>query len=138
MSCLHFYAKSDSKAKVLIATSLPAIRLGNLVRDACRDYRTSYKKDVLIVGGVGCNGRLQQMMQIMCSERGGGKLFATDDRYCMVSWSMQMVHQLQWRNQHSHKGLELMRSSQLGERRNQQFESDNSIFFPPIYHGGAT
>ncbi|KAJ6837161.1 putative tRNA N6-adenosine threonylcarbamoyltransferase [Iris pallida] len=29
------------------------------------------KKDVLIVGGVGCNERLQEMMRIMCTERGG-------------------------------------------------------------------
>lgn len=46
--------------------------------------------DVLIVGGVGCNMRLQQMMQTMCEER-GGKLYATDDRYCidngaMIAW----------------------------------------------------
>nr|NVI71560.1 putative tRNA N6-adenosine threonylcarbamoyltransferase [Cucujiformia] len=37
--------------------------------------------EVLIVGGVGCNLRLQQMMKIMCEER-GGKLFATDERFC--------------------------------------------------------
>ncbi|CAL5347939.1 unnamed protein product [Camellia sinensis] len=36
------------------------------------------KKDVLIVGGVGCNACLQEMIRIMCSKR-GGKLFATDD-----------------------------------------------------------
>lgn len=47
-------------------------------------------KDVLIVGGVGCNMRLQEMMQIMTQER-GGKLYATDDRYCidngaMIAW----------------------------------------------------
>ena len=46
--------------------------------------------DVLIVGGVGCNLRLQQMMDTMCGER-GGKLYATDDRYCvdngaMIAW----------------------------------------------------
>lgn len=35
--------------------------------------------DVLIVGGVGCNERLQQMMGIMASER-GGRVFATDER----------------------------------------------------------
>lgn len=45
------------------------------------------KKDVLIVGGVGCNLRLQEMMQIMCNER-GGKLFATDDRYCVDNGAM--------------------------------------------------
>ena len=46
--------------------------------------------DVLIVGGVGCNMRLQDMMRLMCSER-GGHLYATDDRYCvdngaMIAW----------------------------------------------------
>ncbi|KAM4091748.1 hypothetical protein ACJW30_09G160200 [Castanea mollissima] len=43
--------------------------------------------DVLIVGGVGCNERLQEMMRTMCSER-GGKLFATDDRYCIDNGAM--------------------------------------------------
>lgn len=38
--------------------------------------------EVLIVGGVGCNERLQDMMAIMCKER-GGKLFATDERFCI-------------------------------------------------------
>ncbi|KAL0023557.1 hypothetical protein WJX77_001732 [Trebouxia sp. C0004] len=48
------------------------------------------KKDVLIVGGVGCNERLQDMMKIMASER-GGMLYAIDERYCidngaMIAW----------------------------------------------------
>jgi len=47
-------------------------------------------KDVLIVGGVGCNVRLQKMMNIMVEER-GGMLYSTDDRYCidngaMIAW----------------------------------------------------
>lgn len=37
---------------------------------------------VLIVGGVGCNERLQEMMGGMVSER-GGYLFATDERFCI-------------------------------------------------------
>lgn len=45
------------------------------------------KKDILIVGGVGCNERLQQMMQIMCEER-GGHLYSTDDRYCIDNGAM--------------------------------------------------
>lgn len=45
------------------------------------------KKDVLIVGGVGCNERLQEMMRVMCSER-CGKLYATDDRYCVDNGAM--------------------------------------------------
>lgn len=43
--------------------------------------------DVLIVGGVGCNVRLQQMMQTMCEER-GGHLYATDERYCIDNGAM--------------------------------------------------
>jgi len=39
-------------------------------------------KEVLIVGGVGCNLRLQEMMGIMAEER-GGKMFATDERFCI-------------------------------------------------------
>jgi N6-L-threonylcarbamoyladenine synthase len=46
--------------------------------------------DVLIVGGVGCNVRLQEMMGVMVSER-GGTCYSTDDRYCidngaMIAW----------------------------------------------------
>nr|NVI71660.1 putative tRNA N6-adenosine threonylcarbamoyltransferase [Cucujiformia] len=37
--------------------------------------------EVLIVGGVGCNLRLQEMMEQMCKER-GAILFATDERFC--------------------------------------------------------
>lgn len=37
---------------------------------------------VLIVGGVGCNERLQEMMGMMASAR-GGSVFATDERFCI-------------------------------------------------------
>ncbi|GAA5854674.1 hypothetical protein JCM8547_004932 [Rhodosporidiobolus lusitaniae] len=39
-------------------------------------------REVLIVGGVGCNARLQEMMGIMVKER-GGSMFATDERFCI-------------------------------------------------------
>lgn len=39
-------------------------------------------KEVLIVGGVGCNLRLQEMMADMAKAR-GGSVFATDDRFCI-------------------------------------------------------
>jgi len=39
-------------------------------------------KEVLIVGGVGCNERLQEMMGIMACER-EGQVFATDERFCI-------------------------------------------------------
>ncbi|KAJ2900180.1 putative glycoprotein endopeptidase KAE1 [Zalerion maritima] len=37
---------------------------------------------VLIVGGVGCNERLQEMMGTMASSR-GGSVYATDERFCI-------------------------------------------------------
>lgn len=38
---------------------------------------------VLIVGGVGCNIRLQDMMQQMCADRADGRVHATDNRFCI-------------------------------------------------------
>jgi N6-L-threonylcarbamoyladenine synthase len=47
--------------------------------------------EVMIVGGVGCNKRLQEMMGKMAEQR-NGKLYATDERYCidnglMIAWA---------------------------------------------------
>ncbi|XP_060758890.1 tRNA N6-adenosine threonylcarbamoyltransferase isoform X2 [Neoarius graeffei] len=44
-------------------------------------------QEVLIVGGVGCNLRLQEMMGVMCEER-GARLFATDERFCIDNGAM--------------------------------------------------
>jgi N6-L-threonylcarbamoyladenine synthase len=44
-------------------------------------------KEVLLVGGVGCNKRLQEMMAQMCAER-GGLVCAMDDRYCIDNGAM--------------------------------------------------
>ena len=43
--------------------------------------------EVLIVGGVGCNQRLQEMMEVMCKER-AASLFATDMRFCIDNGAM--------------------------------------------------
>eukprot|EP01054_Gregarina_sp_Poly1_P007934 Gregarina_sp_Poly_1__7933@NODE_452_length_8287_cov_521_171290_g369_i0_p3_GENE_NODE_452_length_8287_cov_521_171290_g369_i0NODE_452_length_8287_cov_521_171290_g369_i0_p3_ORF_typecomplete_len364_score47_72Peptidase_M22/PF00814_25/1_1e74Carbam_trans_N/PF02543_15/1_2e07FAE1_CUT1_RppA/PF08392_12/0_1ROK/PF00480_20/0_18ROK/PF00480_20/8_1e03_NODE_452_length_8287_cov_521_171290_g369_i029844075 len=43
--------------------------------------------EVLLVGGVGCNLRLQKMMGIMTAER-GGTVCAMDDRYCVDNGAM--------------------------------------------------
>uniref|UniRef100_A0A1B6IXS4 N(6)-L-threonylcarbamoyladenine synthase n=1 Tax=Homalodisca liturata TaxID=320908 RepID=A0A1B6IXS4_9HEMI len=44
-------------------------------------------QEVLLVGGVGCNERLQKMMGDMCHER-GAKLYATDERFCIDNGAM--------------------------------------------------
>ncbi|EPY34253.1 O-sialoglycoprotein endopeptidase [Strigomonas culicis] len=43
--------------------------------------------DVMIVGGVGCNERLQEMMQGMAAER-GGRCYDMDQRYCIDNGCM--------------------------------------------------
>mmetsp|Transcript_7705 Transcript_7705/g.16727 ORF Transcript_7705/g.16727 Transcript_7705/m.16727 type:complete len:412 (-) Transcript_7705:53-1288(-) len=45
------------------------------------------QNEVLIVGGVGCNKRLQEMMELMVGQR-GGKLCAMDHRYCVDNGAM--------------------------------------------------
>eukprot|EP00771_Trimastix_marina_P003090 gnl/Trimastix_PCT/4286.p1 GENE.gnl/Trimastix_PCT/4286~~gnl/Trimastix_PCT/4286.p1 ORF type:complete len:231 (-),score=67.34 gnl/Trimastix_PCT/4286:42-734(-) len=45
------------------------------------------QNDVLIVGGVGCNVRLQEMLSKMVAQR-GGQLCAMDDRFCIDNGAM--------------------------------------------------
>lgn len=42
-----------------------------------------HSNQVLIVGGVGSNERLQQMMKLMVTDRKNGSVFATDERFCI-------------------------------------------------------
>ena len=44
-------------------------------------------KEVLLVGGVGCNVRLQEMMEMMAKAR-GGSVCAMDERYCIDNGAM--------------------------------------------------
>ncbi|XP_054165241.1 tRNA N6-adenosine threonylcarbamoyltransferase-like [Oppia nitens] len=75
-----------------------------LVETTERAMALMESQEVLIVGGVACNLRLQQMMAIMAEER-GAKVFATDDRYCIDNGAMvahtgaimfQSGHRTQW------------------------------------------
>ncbi|XP_068142208.1 probable tRNA N6-adenosine threonylcarbamoyltransferase [Drosophila tropicalis] len=70
------YSKED------LCYSLQETIFAMLVEITERAMAHCESQEVLIVGGVGCNERLQEMMRIMCQER-GGKLFATDERYCI-------------------------------------------------------
>lgn len=58
-----------------------------LVETTERAMAHTGSSEVLIVGGVGCNMRLQGMMQRMAEER-RAKLHATDDRYCIDNGAM--------------------------------------------------
>lgn len=61
-----------------------------LIETTERAMAQTGSKEVLIVGGVGCNLRLQEMMKIMAEER-GATVCATDDRYCIDNGAMIAV-----------------------------------------------
>ena len=45
-------------------------------------------KEVIVVGGVGCNLRLQKMIEDMVTEREGGKMGGIDERYAIDNGAM--------------------------------------------------
>lgn len=61
-----------------------------LVETTERAMAHTSSKEVMVVGGVGCNLRLQEMLRIMAEER-GAILHATDDRYCIDNGAMIAV-----------------------------------------------
>ena len=62
--------------------SLQETMFAMLVEITERAMAYANASQVLIVGGVGCNLRLQEMMGMMVKDR-GGHLFATDERFCI-------------------------------------------------------
>ena len=87
----------ESKAKGWLASgeytaadlcfSLQEIVFAMLVETTERAMANTGSQEVLVVGGVGCNLRLQQMMQIMATER-EATAYATDDRFCVDNGAM--------------------------------------------------
>ncbi|KAI9762360.1 MAG: putative tRNA threonylcarbamoyladenosine biosynthesis protein kae1 [Chaenotheca gracillima] len=75
----------DSKEPITTADlcfSLQETVFAMLVEITERAMAYVQSNQVLIVGGVGCNERLQEMMSLMAEER-GGSVFATDERFCI-------------------------------------------------------
>ena len=96
-------AKSRSKSNDEITDedlcfSLQETIFAMLVETTERAMAHCGSEEVLIVGGLVCNERLQEMMGIMCEER-GAKLFATDERFCIDNGVMI-----------AHAGYEMFRS----------------------------
>ncbi|KYQ89605.1 Glycoprotein endopeptidase - like protein [Tieghemostelium lacteum] len=66
-----------------------------LVETAERAMAHCGQTEILAVGGVGCNERLQQMINQMVSQR-NGQSFAIDERYCidngaMIAWAGYLI-----------------------------------------------
>jgi len=75
------YTKED------LCFSLQETIFAMLVETTERAMAHCGSSEVLIVGGVGCNLRLQEMMGTMCSER-GATICATDMRFCIDNGAM--------------------------------------------------
>ncbi|KAL0249476.1 hypothetical protein GEMRC1_004708 [Eukaryota sp. GEM-RC1] len=73
--------------KADLCFSLQETLFSMLVEVTERSMAHSQSSEVLIVGGVGCNSRLQEMMEIMAAER-GGSVCAMDERFCIDNGAM--------------------------------------------------
>ncbi|KAI3403160.1 KAE1 [Candida oxycetoniae] len=63
--------------------SLQEVLFSMLVEITERALAHVDSNQVLIVGGVGSNERLQEMMKLMIQDRLNGQIFATDERFCI-------------------------------------------------------
>jgi len=81
------YANDERHSPEDLCLSLQEHVFAMLVEITERAMAHTASSEVLIVGGVGCNLRLQEMMYQMSSER-GGMLCAMDERYCIDNGAM--------------------------------------------------
>ncbi|KAG0435790.1 putative tRNA N6-adenosine threonylcarbamoyltransferase [Dictyocoela muelleri] len=70
-----------------IAFSVQETLFSMLVEVTERALAFLNKSEILMVGGVACNKRFQEMMDIMAKER-GCRLYSTDERYCIDNGAM--------------------------------------------------
>ncbi|XP_033646728.1 probable tRNA N6-adenosine threonylcarbamoyltransferase [Asterias rubens] len=83
----HKKLKSGQCTPEDLCFSLQETLFAMLVEITERAMAHCNSREVLIVGGVGCNERLQQMMRDMAEER-GAVVCATDERYCIDNGAM--------------------------------------------------
>ncbi len=79
--------KAGKISRADLCFSLQETLFAMLVEITERAMAHAGAKEVLIVGGVGCNVRLQEMMQAMVQDR-GGRLHGMDFRYCIDNGAM--------------------------------------------------
>jgi len=81
------WLKSGQYTKEDLCYSLQETIFSMLVEITERAMAHCGIKDVLVVGGVGCNKRLQEMLKIMAEER-GGSVCAMHEAYCIDNGAM--------------------------------------------------
>lgn len=82
-----FNDEKDKYTPADLCMSVQETMFAMLVETVERAMALTNSKEVLLVGGVGCNERLQEMMDVMAKER-GARLCATDERYCIDNGAM--------------------------------------------------
>jgi N6-L-threonylcarbamoyladenine synthase len=90
ISDLHagkYNVKPEDITQSNLCFSLQETVFAMLVETTERAMAHCGSKEVLLVGGVACNLRLQEMMSVMAKER-GGTVCAMDDRYCIDNGAM--------------------------------------------------
>lgn len=80
-----------------LAYSLQETLFSSLVEVTERAMAFLGRNEVLLVGGVGCNKRLQEMLKIMAKER-NAVCYATDERFCidnglMIAYTGMLMYQ---------------------------------------------
>lgn len=88
--------EKEEVTKADLCFSLQETIFAMLVETTERALAHCGAKEVLIVGGVGCNQRLQEMMIAMAADR-GASVCAMDDRYCidngaMIAWAGWLLY----------------------------------------------
>ncbi|EEB11239.1 O-sialoglycoprotein endopeptidase, putative [Pediculus humanus corporis] len=87
---LNLLNSTDEREKITkedICYSVQETLFSMLIETTERAMAHCGSSEVLLVGGVGCNQKLQEMMGIMCKER-NATLYATDDRFCIDNGAM--------------------------------------------------
>ena len=84
---LNDWLSSNEFTPADVCFSVQEIVFAMLVETTERALSNTGTREVLIVGGVACNERLQEMMGKMAEER-GARLYATDERYCVDNGAM--------------------------------------------------
>ena len=95
LSGILTFAQTEAREKIAkgevtpadLCFSLQETIFAMLVEITERTMAHCSSDDVLIVGGVGCNVRLQEMMEQMVKQR-GGRLYGMDERYCIDNGAM--------------------------------------------------
>lgn len=108
--------------------SLQETAFAMLVEVTERAMALTRAPELLLVGGVGCNRRLQEMLQEMCDAR-GARLCASDERFCVDNGAM--IAQAGWEMLRTGQVTDIARSGVTQRYRTDEVEGLLGAAPPP-------